>query len=48
MFYLTPENNRGYRRLLNLDIVVYDAKKAIEVAMEAAKQGIVIYKGLRK
>lgn len=48
VFDLIPENNRAYRRLSNLDIVVYDAKKAIEVAMEAAKQGIVIYKGLRK
>lgn len=47
MFKMIPVAHRQYIKLSNLDIVVYDAKAALDTAITAAKNGFSIYKNIK-
>lgn len=46
IFKLIPEENRKHIKISNLNIVVYDAKVALDTSIKAAYNGITIYKNI--
>lgn len=46
MFRKIPANKRGYIKISNLDIVLYDAQAALKTSIDAAMDGFTIYKNL--
>jgi len=46
IFNRIPQAYKRYQKLSNLDILIYNADAALQAAIDAAKEGITMYRGL--